>query len=267
MGTVGGNGGGWPPDGGGGPPDDLPELPPEWGEIVVPDDPAALADEAALVRRELHSRQRRDRWRQIFGLPPRLEAAHASTTGGLRAPLLVMAIAVLVTLASLFAATWPGPQRPAPQRSAGTVTQGRNLPALDLIDAQGATVPLRGALPAVIMLVDGCDCAALVAETAAARPNITVVTVVTGTMPSALPPSGAASPPSGAAPSPGRSVAAPTAPVRHLSDPAGELRKSLNLGPPDGTAAVLLVTGTGEILRTLLRTASVENFRADLARL
>jgi hypothetical protein len=265
MGTVGGNGGGWPPDGGGGPPDDLPELPPEWGEIVVPDDPAALAEEAALVRRELESRQRRDRWRQVLGLPPRLEAARPSATGGLRAPLLVMAIAVLVTLASLFAATWPGPQRPAPQRSGGTVSQGRSLPALDLVDAQGATVPLRGALPAVIMLVDGCDCAALVAETAAARPDITVVTVVTGALPSVPPRSGAA-PPSGASPAPSGAVA-PTAPVRHLADPAGELRKSLNLGPPDGTAGVLLVTDSGEILRTLSRTASVENFRADLSRL
>jgi len=264
MGTVGGNGGGWPPDGGGGPPDDLPELPPEWGEIVVPDDPAALAEEAALVRRELESRQRRDRRRQVLGLPPRLEAARPSATGGLRAPLLVMAIAILVTLASLFAATWPGSQRPAPQRSTGTTTQGRDLPALDLVDAQGATVPLRGALPAVIMLVDGCDCAALVDETAAARTDITVVTVVTGAQTSAQP--AGAGPPSGASPAPSEAVA-PTAPVRHLGDPAGELRKSLNLGPPDGTAAVLLVTGTGEILRTLLRTASMKDFRADLGRL
>ena len=33
MGTVGGNGGSWPPDNGG-PPEDLPELPPEWGDVV-----------------------------------------------------------------------------------------------------------------------------------------------------------------------------------------------------------------------------------------
>src|SRR3954470_5188308 len=45
MGTQGGNGGSWPPEGGG-PPDDLPEIPPEWGVVVVPDDPGELADEA-----------------------------------------------------------------------------------------------------------------------------------------------------------------------------------------------------------------------------
>src|SRR5260370_261981 len=50
SGLGGGNGDGWPPDGGG-QPDGLPGLPPEWGTIVIPDDPAHLATEATKGRR------------------------------------------------------------------------------------------------------------------------------------------------------------------------------------------------------------------------
>src|SRR3954464_9707963 len=48
MGTLGDDNGGPPPGGGG-----LPDLPPEWGVIIIPDDPSELAPEIDEVRREL----------------------------------------------------------------------------------------------------------------------------------------------------------------------------------------------------------------------
>jgi hypothetical protein len=117
-------------------------------------------------------------------------------------------------------------------------------------------VPLRAQLPAVILLTDGCDCAQLVADTTAAvRPQIAVVTVTSGTTPSP------GTPPTGATPQ------AQGKTVRTLRDPTGGLRTSLRLEAPDGTAAAVLVNGDGEIVRTVKRTATVEDLRPDLARL
>jgi hypothetical protein len=112
-------------------------------------------------------------------------------------------------------------------------------------------------LPAVVLVTDGCDCAQLVADTTAAvRPDIAVVTVS-----STAPPSTGITPPTGATPQ------AQGKTVRALRDPTAELRKDLHLGTPDGTAAALLVNRGGEIVRTVLRTKSIESFRPDLARL
>jgi hypothetical protein len=55
--------------------------------------------------------------------------------------------------------------------------------------------------------------------------------------------------------------------VRQLRDPAGGLRAHLGLARPDGTAAAVLVDRSGEIIRRLPRTTSIEDFRLDLARL
>lgn len=252
MGTSGGDGGGWPPDGGGTPDD--PDLPPEWQALVVPDDPAALALEAAAVRRELRRQARRERWQRRLGAGRR--------PGELRIPLVVLGIAILVTLASVFAATWPGkPRLPVVPRNTATIDTaepaGLDLPALELVDADGKPVPLRGELPAVIMLIDGCPCGDLVTRTAEARPDLTVVTVTAGkAAPGFSPPATTASPPTG-----------PGVPIRHLVDPTGELRSSLPLGAPDGTAAVLLVSDAGRIFRLVPHTTSVEDFRADLPRI
>jgi len=51
MGSASDNGGDLPHDGG--TPDGLPELPEEWGVIVIPDDLSELADEVRAVRAEL----------------------------------------------------------------------------------------------------------------------------------------------------------------------------------------------------------------------
>jgi hypothetical protein len=168
-------------------------------------------------------------------------------------------MAVLVTVASLFASAWPGP--PGSPNTPGTASTadgpGGSLPALELVGTDGQNVALSAQLPAVVLVTDGCDCAQLVADTTAAvRPDIAVVTVS-----STAPPSTGITPPTGATPQ------AQGKTVRALRDPTAELRKDLHLGTSDGTAAALLVSRTGEIVRTVLRTKSIESFRPDLARL
>ncbi|MGK5743193.1 hypothetical protein [Micromonospora sp. URMC 103] len=224
---------GMPDAEGHGPSDGLPDLPPEWGRVVVPDDASALAREAAEVRRELRrARRAAGRWR-----PPGL-------------PLLILVVAVLTTLAGLAAVTWPRSTRstdrstPAPYASPPTLT-GRSLPALDLVDAGQDPVPLRGLLPAMIVLVDACACAERVTEAAAAAPPGVTVVTVTGDR------------------------RAPTAGpgVRTLADPAGGLRSFLHVPPRPGTASALLVDRAGVVVRVLPDLGPVDAYRADLTRL
>jgi hypothetical protein len=257
VGSLSDNGGNWPPDGGS--PDGLPDFPEEWGVIVVPDDLSELSDEVNAIRAELSRTEPRTRW-QRFASRPGMRALRRLGTASLRAPLLIISLAVLVTVASLFASAWPGPTRsPATQRTASTADDRvAKLPALELIGSGGDTVPLRQKLPAVVLLTDGCDCAGLVADTAAAvQPGITVVTVVAG----------AAAGQTGAAPPTSSTPSAEGKTVRALRDPTGELRAGMDLAAPDGTAAALLVNRTGEIVRKVPRTVSIEDFRPDLARL
>jgi hypothetical protein len=255
VGSQNDNGGDWSPDGGSS--DDLPDLPAEWGTIVIPDDLSELSDEVAAVRAELRRAGQRTRW-QRFAARPGMRRVRRIAAACLKAPVLIISMAVLVTVASLFASAWSGPPRqPASQRTAtATTDRGESLPALDLVNSDGQTVPLRGQLPAVVLLTDGCDCVAFVAATIAAVPRtVTVLTVTTAAPPSA------AAPPTGAAPQ------AEGKTVRALRDPTGELRKNLGLGLPDGTATAVLVNKQGAIIRKVTRTKSVDRFRADLARL
>lgn len=243
------NGGGWPHDGGS--PDDLPDLPEEWGVIVVPDDLSELDDEVRAIRAELRLPEHRTRGQRVADGLRRLASA------GVRTPVLIISLAVLVTLASVFASAWPGPPRaPATQRTANHTDRSNTLPALELIGSDGGTVALRGHLPAVVLVTDGCDCARLVADTTAAvRPDIAVVTVSTAG------PSRGTVPPTGATPQAQGKI------VHQLRDPTGELRAHLDLGPADGTAAAVLVDRGGTVIRTHPRVASVTDLRADLARL
>ncbi|MGC4804083.1 hypothetical protein [Micromonospora sp. DT233] len=232
-----------------GPTEGLSGLPPEWGRVVVPDDASALAEEAARVRRELRRRAGPGgRWRRLA------EARRPDGRPSLRLPLLVLLVALLTTLAGLFAVTWPRSPRPGDQstvlpRSTPTDLTGRPLPALELVDAGNATVSLRGLLPAMIVLVDACPCADHVTEAAAlAPPGVTVVTVADTRAPRATPgPSGAV--------------------VRPLADPGGGLRAFLRLLPHPGTATALLVDRTGVLLRVVPELRSAEDYRTDLARL
>ena len=102
MGTLrGDNGGERPPDGGG-----VPDLPPEWGVIVIPDDAAELDDEAATLRRDWRRAARINRWRQRLGLAP-VRIGSRRNGNSLALPLLIMSIAIVATLTSLFALVWP----------------------------------------------------------------------------------------------------------------------------------------------------------------
>ncbi|GGQ43233.1 hypothetical protein [Couchioplanes azureus] len=256
MGSLSDNGGGWPGDGGS--PDGLPGLPEEWGVIVVPDDLSELSDEVTAVQAELHRARRQTRW-QRFADRPGIRVLRRLSAAGLRAPVLIISMAIVVTIASLFASAWSGPSRsPATQRSANTTDEGPEmLPALELIGTDGQPVPLRGQLPAVILLTEGCDCDKLVAETiAAVQAGIAVVTVH-GPAPAAT----RHTPATNATPQ------AQGKTVLELRDPAGGLRSATDLNRPDGTAAVLLVGRTGEIVRKVPRAATVAVFEPDLARL
>lgn len=256
MGSRSDNSSGLPGDGGSA--EGLPDLPEEWGVIVVPDDLSALTDEVDAVRDELRRAGRRSRWQRVTDRPglrflPRLAAA------GLRAPVLIISMAVLVTIASLFASAWPGPSRtPATQRTANvTDTNLGTLPALELESVDGGTAPIRGRLPAVILLTEGCDCDALVTATVeAVRPEITVITVAAG-----------AATPGARTPPPANTPQAQGKTVRAMRDPTGQLRSTFDLGAPDGTAAVLIVNSGGDIVRRIPRTASIADYQPDLARL
>lgn len=219
--------------------DGLPDLPPEWGRVVVPDDASALAQEAAQVRRELAEARRAARLRSI--------------RSALTRPLLIMLVATLATLAGLVTTTWPTP-RPAATPSAAPVDEprsdpvGRPLPALDLVNDQQTPVALRGLLPAVFLLLNDCSCAELVAEATSAVPaGVRVVTVVGGrTMP----------PPTGTTPD-----------VRHLADPTDGLRALLPTDPVPGTVDAVLVDRAGTVVRVIPAVGSLADHRADLARL
>ncbi|HEU4422159.1 MAG TPA: hypothetical protein VFR67_06415 [Pilimelia sp.] len=240
MGTR--NGG----DGDNRPPDGVPGLPPEWGLIVVPDDPAELSKEAADVRRELRREARQQGQRRRLWWP----LSRRSASSSIEAAMVIVGIAILATLTSLFVIAWPQTPRltPPPSGAARTAPPpgARTVPALDLLDSSGTAVPVRGLLPAVILVIEDCTCASLIAATAAAAPPEVNVVVV-----------GASAPP----------LPEPTPPrVRALADPAGGLR-SLAPGPLRGTAAVLLVNRDADIVRTVPAAGSTAPYEADLATL
>jgi hypothetical protein len=249
--------GGWPPDGGSS--DELPDLPEEWGVIVIPDDLSELSDEVEAVRAELHLAPPPNRW-QRFVRRPAMRRLRKAGSLLLRAPVLIVSMAILVTAASLFASAWPGPSRqPAAQRTSGTTPAPSNtLPALELIDAGGHPIPLKGKMPVVILLTDGCDCDDLVAETfAAVRPNTAVLAVSRSAPPAA---------------SPGQLTTAQNPPsdgktLRYLRDPAGSLREQVGLTVQDGTAAAILVDQSGRILHKFSHVVSVSTLQPDLERL
>lgn len=236
MGTLGeSNGGDRPPNG-----DGLPGLPPEWGVVVIPDDPAELADEAAAVRRELRYATRQSLWRR------RLRFRRSSDEPSLGLPLLIMAIAVIATLTSLFAVAWPKPQRQAAD------DRPARVPDVTLFDDRGDAVRLDQVLPVVVLLVDGCDCLALLGDVAAAAdPKLTILAVAREA-PRILAPSGATSP----APAVTR--------VRGLADPTESLRTALSLPNPGGAASVAVFSKAGNLVRLVPTTSTVDDFRANL---
>ncbi|MEV4536927.1 hypothetical protein AB0J82_24425 [Asanoa sp. NPDC049518] len=251
--------------GDGGPFDELPELPPD---VRIPDDAAELAEEAAQVRRELREERvggSRSGSRIFAGggfrgsVPP--DGEHAATEpASLRIPLLIMTAALLAAVISLFAAAWPNERRGLPTPASASASGRpaptsltRTVPAVDLLDEDGDTVPLVSLLPAVLILADDCPCAGEIAATAPAGVTVVAVTVAKGT----APPPTASKPPPSTATLPGPV----TATVRRLRDPAGGLAPLL-----DGSnIPVALVARSGEITTIVDGATPSSAYAADLA--
>jgi hypothetical protein len=229
------NGGG-PPDDGGARPGDLPELPPEWGTIVIPDDASELDAEATALRKELRRSSRKARVRTLLGLP---QPGRESPSLGV--PVVIMAVAVITTLLSLFVVTWDrrSVNQPLPVTSADQSGTGTNasppipLSDVSLADSAGAQVRVGSVLPAVVLFTEGCDCAQLITAVAGAMPPSVTV----------LPIARAAPCPAGTAPN-----------VRCLADPDGSVAHrfptaSAAGGPPNKpTISAVVINHSGAAL-------------------
>jgi hypothetical protein len=236
MGTLrGDNGGGRPPDGGG-----LPDLPPEWGTVVIPDDLAELDEEAAAIRRDFRREARRNRWRRRLGRAPVYRISDDDSPA-LGLPLLIMSIAIIATLTSLFAIAWPArsnrPTQPATRQSAPA-----SVPDVLLTNSAGHQFRVRESLPAVILLVDGCACDQLVSQTAAAVEPSTSVIVVGRSVPSL--PAGLSS---------GREVIA-------AADSDGALRSAY----PGAGATAILAGRSGAVVDAVHEVSTAETFKQYL---
>lgn len=239
-----GNGGGLPPD------DGLPDLPPEWGVVVIPDDLTELDRETVELRRERRRLARRNRWRGRFGLAPVDPTADAPPVG---APLLIMSIAIIAALTSLFAITLSTRSTtvpPTPKATPVAPATAQQMIDLALLDAAGQQVRLRDTLPAVILLLDGCRCDQLIEDTARLAPTKVTLLIV--------------------------DRVAPIIPIgvnaTALADPEQALLATYADGPdrgatPAGTAAAVLVGADGTVTLTAYPATKIADFSAQLAQL
>jgi hypothetical protein len=284
MGTPRGGNGDEQPPGGGGPFDGVSGLPPEWGPVIIPDDVSALSDESAAIRKQFRRDARRYRWRRRF----RLTVPRKRESASLAVPLAIMAIAVVATLISLFAVAWPGGYPDGSPNPDSVTTNARplTLPDLRLRDTNGVDVALRELTPAVIVLVDGCDCDKVITNLAGTVDPRVSVLVVTTPNPNAsasaqpgmsggpgLPgaPTAGTDPSADPSTSPRPSASAPRG-VRHLLDPAGLLRESIpglpKLGPqPPKQGTILLVSSDWAVVRVVSTGTPVNQLKEDLANL
>jgi hypothetical protein len=242
------NGGGERPQEGGG----LPDLPPEWGTIIIPDDAAALDDEGASIRRQFRRAAIRRRWRRRFHLRPEPARRTTDDSPGIAVPLLIMSIAVIATLVSLFAVAWPGraprtTPRVGPPTSAPAAV---SLTGVSLQDAEGKPVALKELTPAVVLIVDGCSCEQLIRSTAdavvAAKSPAKVIVVAT--RPPTLP---------------GELNA--QASVRSLADPNSSVRASVPALAGDRTSAAALVGGDGKLVKAVRSVTTPDAFKPELS--
>jgi hypothetical protein len=279
------NGGNELPQEGGG----LPDLPPEWGTIIVPDHPGALDHEGAAVRRAFRHEAFRRRWRRRLHLRSLPVHRIDEDSPGLAVPLLIMTVAVVATLTSLFAVAWPGARPKAVPRPASS-EQTATVAGVAMIDGDGTRVRLQDLSPAVILLVDRCPCDTLVQQTfdavSAARPQVAVTASTTASTPGAQSrpgpgQKGGQSAAQGTVPPhawvlvvndltvPGvPALSSPTVSVRGLSDRDRALRAVVPAlaNEPTHTAAVL-VDRNGTVLRVVPRVGSIADFKADLTKL
>jgi hypothetical protein len=232
-------------------PDGLPGLPEEWGHIVIPDDAAELDREAARVRRELRREALLRRYRIRGGRHHQLTL-----------PLIVLALAILVTTTSLFAAMWPQhhravtatPSTPVVSATAVTVRTNSPLPDLTLVLGSGQSLRLRLVKPAVVLLMRGCACTGLVTDTVTATTGTKVAVLVVGS---------------------GQLPALPSLPADQLiytaTDPSNALANAVDRtagATPAATAAsALLVDAKGAVRQIVASTQRASDFSTALAAL
>jgi hypothetical protein len=162
--------------------DGLPDLPPEWGVVVIPDDLTELDRESALLRRQRRREARHSRWRRRLGLSP-VGPDESGASGG---PLLIMAIAIIAALTSLFAitlSTHVPATTSAPPVVNATPSVRQRMIDLALTDNTNHQVRLRQTLPAVILLLDGCTCEQLIRDVWDAAPATVTLLLVDRTPP------------------------------------------------------------------------------------
>jgi hypothetical protein len=251
MGTLrGDNGGGERPQEGGG----LPDLPPEWGTIIIPDDAGALDGEGAPIRRQFRRATMRRRWRRRLHLRPEPVRRTTDDSPGLAVPLLIMSIAVIATLVSLFAVAWPG-RAPKTNPQVGTPTTAPVSVSLETISLQrpdGTTVSLKGLTPAVILLVEGCSCEELIrstTEAVAESPGTAKVLVVATRAPTL----------------PGGLNAKVT--VHALADPNNAVRATVPALANDRTSTAILVGADAKTIKVVKSVTTPDDFRTELSRL
>lgn len=238
---------GTPPSDNGG----VPDLPPEWGVVVIPDDPSELDRESLALRRQRRRSMRRAKWRRRLGLPARTGTDDENPPVG--TPLLIMAIAIVAALTSLFAITLStrtgsGTTTAAQRPAASPVTP--EMMNLSLPAATGGQVNLKNTVPAVILVLDGCPCSQLIQDTAKAAPTKVHVLIVDKT--------------------------APTLPAGvtavSLADSQQALLATYGAGPdrnarPAGQVTAMMVDASGNVIRTFSHANAIGNFRDALTAL
>lgn len=235
-----GNGDNPPPEGDRPPeePADAPDLPALPEGVVIPDDVSALEPDVDKIQAEL------------AGAPPAEPGPPEPASPrepSPAMPLVIMAVAIAITLVSLFAMAWSGTG--TPDRA------GNSAPSLPdevaLTDDTGQPRSVGAQAPAAVLLIERCgDCTELIADTAAAAPAGVSVVVVGDSAPRYPP-----------------DLPAAAANLVLLADPDGELRSALTLGPPPAGAATVVLADRDEIVRTTPSTNSIEPYQDALATL
>jgi hypothetical protein len=228
----------------------VPDLPPEWGVVVIPDDPSELDRESWQLRRQQRRSARKAKWRRRFGLPPRTAPEDENPPVG--TPLLIMAIAIVAALTSLFAITLSTRTNSATPTTANPPAAVATPQLIDLTlrDGNGSKVSVGHKLPAAILLLDGCACQQLIQDTVKAAPTGVTVLVVDHIAPS-LP----------------EGVKATA-----LADPQQALRATYGPGPDrsaklGGDVTAIMVDSSGNVVKTVNNAIAIADFQDALVAL
>jgi hypothetical protein len=233
------NGGGQPPDEGGTTPGGLPDFPPEWGTIIVPDDASELDDEAEALRRELRRMRQRMVVRRLLLLP-----RQRSGDTSLVVPMIIMVVAILTTLASLFVVTWNRTPDGLPVTPVGGSTSPTAFADLVFLDSAGHPVRMGSLLPAVVVLTDGCAACTPLLQALVPRVPRPVRTVAVGRTAPMLP------------------SAATTGEAYSLADPNDLIRGAYAPSSSGGGPTVLVSDRQGTAVQVIPGAASLDEILA-----